>query len=193
MAGLGALILVVGPSGVGKDTLLDGAREALATTGRFFFPRRVITRPDNAGGEDHIAMSEEDFGFQETAGDFLLSWRAHNLCYGIPKAPAENARQNGQAVVVNVSRGVLDSARNRLQPVSAIAINASAGTLRTRLEARGREDADDIAARLARAAAFDVKGCDVFHVLNDGAQDAGISAMVAALEAASSLEWNPAE
>jgi len=193
MSGLGALILVVGPSGVGKDTLVDGAKAVVAPSKRFFFPARVITRPSDAGGEEHIATTETDFQARESSGDFLLSWRAHGLCYGIDKDAAEAARRHGQAVVVNVSRGVLDCARNRLQPVRIISVTASSDTIRARLEARGREDTADIEARIARASAYDVSGGDVIQVQNDRSSEDGIAHMVEALEAASSMEWKPAE
>lgn len=193
MSGLGALILVVGPSGVGKDTLVDGAKAVVAPSKRFFFPARVITRPSDAGGENHIATTEANFQARESSGDFLMSWRAHGLCYGIDKDTAEAARRHGRAVVVNVSRGVLDFARNRLQPMRIISVTASPNTIRARLKARGREDAADIEARIARASAFDVSGGDVITVLNDGSPEDGIVRMVEALETASSLEWNPAE
>ena len=42
---LGSLVLVVGPSGVGKDTLIGGAKQALENDRRFTFVRRVVTRP----------------------------------------------------------------------------------------------------------------------------------------------------
>ena len=193
MPGHGALILVVGPSGVGKDTLLEGAAGRLVGAGRFHFVRRAITRPIEAGGEDHIPMTEATFLNAEAEGEFLLSWRAHGLCYGVPKQPAEADRADGKAIVVNVSRSVIDDARNRLQPVSIVQVTASRATLAARLAARGREDAADIEARLARADAIEVAGRDVVTVHNDGDIEDGVQAMAAALEAASSAEWQPAE
>lgn len=193
MAGRGALVLCVGPSGAGKDTLLDGAAEALAETQRFHFAKRAITRPADAGGEDHIPMDEAEFLKRESEGEFLLSWRAHGLCYGIPKEPTTRLRTEGVSVIANVSRTVIDDARNRLQPASVVLVTASAETLAARLAARGRESAADVAARLGRAEAYDVSGRDVAVVSNDGSVESGVSAMVNALEAASSAEWEAAE
>ncbi len=193
MPGLGALILVVGPSGAGKDTLLAGAMERLTGTGRFQLARRVITRPADAGSENHIEMDEAAFRTAEANGEFLLSWRAHGLCYGIPRDPYAKLREDGVAVIANVSRGVIGEARARLQPVAVVSVAASPAVLAARLAARGREDAADIEARLARADALDVGGHDVSTVMNDGALDVGVAAMAAALEGASTAEWNPAE
>lgn len=193
MPGLGQLILIVGPSGAGKDTLLMRAAAQLDASGRYHFARRTITRPAGAGGEAHIPTDEAAFMRAEAEGGFLLSWRAHGLCYGLPRAPAAKLREDGMAVVANVSRTVIEEARARLQPVSVVSVTATSETLRNRLTARGRETAADIDERVARAAAIDVSGPDVTTVANDGDLGAGVAAMIAALEAASTAEWQAAE
>jgi ribose 1,5-bisphosphokinase len=175
------LILVVGPSGAGKDSLIDGARAVLGAAGdRFRFARRVVTRPALDSAEDHASVSPPDFDRIEAAGGFLLSWRAHGLAYGIA-AELQADRQDGWAVVANVSRAVVDDARARLAPVGVVVVTASDAVLAARLAARGRETADDIAARLARAPADLPTGPDVRRVVNDGALVDGIAAFVAAL------------
>ena len=138
------LILVVGPSGAGKDTLLNLARQALAEDRRFRFVRRVITRPAQAGGEDHDFVSEAAFAKR----DFALQWQAHGLSYGIPADVSEDLIR-GVAVVANVSRRVIAGAAERF-PVQVIEVTAPPEILAQRLAARGRETAADIAARLAR-------------------------------------------
>ena len=95
-------VLVVGPSGAGKDTLLDAARGALAGDPRFRFVRRVITRPADPGGEDHEPVTEADFATR----DFALQWQAHGLRYGIPADIAVDLAA-GLVVVANVSRAII--------------------------------------------------------------------------------------
>jgi ribose 1,5-bisphosphokinase len=138
------LVLVVGPSGAGKDTVLGLARQALAGDPRFRFVRRVITRPADAGGEDHEAVSEAVFANRA----FALRWQAHGLHYGIPLDVIDDLAR-GIVVVANVSRGVIAEAADRF-PVRVIEVTAPPDVLARRLAERGRETADDVAKRLAR-------------------------------------------
>ena len=168
------LVLVVGPSGAGKDTLLEGARRRLADEPRYRFVRRVITRPADAGGEAHEAVSEAEFATRE----FALQWRAHGLRYGIPAASVTREA----VVVANVSRTVIAEAAQRF-PVRVIEVTAPPEVLAARLAARGREDTADVAARLARSVVVP-PDVPVETVMNDGSPDDGIDRFVAALSRA---------
>ncbi|WP_416906921.1 MAG: phosphonate metabolism protein/1,5-bisphosphokinase (PRPP-forming) PhnN [Polymorphobacter sp.] len=174
------LILVVGPSGVGKDTLLAGARAALADDPAFVFARRDITRPPDPGGEPHNPVSAAEFAAIAARGGYLLHWQAHGLSYGLPIA-LEQARQQGRTVVANGSRATIAEARARLTPLRLVAVTAPPALLRARLAARGRETAPEIDARVARAAAHPVSGDDVIEVVNAGTVEDGVAALIAAL------------
>jgi phosphonate metabolism protein PhnN/1,5-bisphosphokinase (PRPP-forming) len=172
------LVLVVGPSGAGKDTLMDAARAELAGDARFRFVRREITRPADAGGEAHLAVGEAAFAARAEGGGYALWWRAHGLGYGIPADIADDLAA-GLVVVANVSRGVLAEAAARF-PVRVLEITAPAEVLAARLAARGRESAADIAERIRRAVALPA-GLEVVTVMNDGAVAEGVAKVVAAL------------
>ena len=121
------LVLVVGPSGAGKDTLLDAAKQALADNGRFHFVRRVVTRPQDAGGEAHEPATEVEFAQR----DFALQWEAHGLRYGIPA----DAITDGIVTVANVSRTIIFEAATRF-PVRVIEVTASQDIRTARLTSR---------------------------------------------------------
>lgn len=174
------LVLVVGPSGAGKDTLLDGARAALDGDPDFVFPRREITRPAEAGGEDHDPVDEARFAAREAAGGYALTWRAHGLAYGIPADIADDLALD-RTVVVNVSRAVLDEARARFGALRVLVVTADPEILARRLSQRGRESAADIAQRLTRAEAIPVAGDDVVVVQNDSTPQEGVARFLAAL------------
>lgn len=172
------LVAVVGPSGAGKDTLMAGARARLAGDPRFLFVQRSITRPAEAGGEDHAPTVRGAFLAARDAGAFALWWEAHGLLYGVPRT-IEAEMEAGRVAVANLSRGVLAEAASRYR-LRVLLITAPAAVLAARLAARGREQADDIAARLAREVALP-PGLDVVTVMNDGTVEQGVARILAAL------------
>lgn len=172
----GTLVLVVGPSGAGKDTLMTGARQALAGDPRYVFVRREITRPAEAGGEDHLPVSREAFAARRPS--YALAWEAHGLLYAIPGGIADDLAA-GRIVIANVSRTVIAGAARHF-PVLVLDITASPAVLAARLAARGREDPADQADRLARRVDLP-QGVASVRVVNDTTVAAGIAAVLAVL------------
>ncbi len=144
----GVLILVAGPSGSGKDTLISEARRHFHSHAQVVFCERIITRADQTG-EAHLALSRDDFTRAESEGGFFLSWDAHGLRYGVP-AEIEGALRAGKSVVVNVSRRAVAEARAKWPRTFLIHVTARPDILRARLTARGRETPQAIEERLAR-------------------------------------------
>ncbi|MBA9065918.1 MULTISPECIES: phosphonate metabolism protein/1,5-bisphosphokinase (PRPP-forming) PhnN [Methylobacterium] len=173
----GCLVLVVGPSGAGKDTLIRLARAALADDPRYVFPRRLVTRPPSAD-EDNDEIDEAAFADGCTAGRFTLSWRAHGLGYALP-AEAGRRAADGQVVICNVSRRVVAEARRTCPRVSVVEVTAPPEILAQRIAARGRPQDGDLAARLAREG--DVVAD--LTILNTGSPGDAASRLVAHLRA----------
>jgi ribose 1,5-bisphosphokinase len=148
----GRLIYLIGPSGSGKDSLLEAAREPMAARGCRIV-RRVITRSAEARGEAAQAVSVEQFKQMQAQGEFALSWFANGLHYGIPKE-IDQWLAEGHDVLINGSRGHLPQARERYPDLLVVLLSVDQAVLRQRLLARGRESADEVEERLARNIQF---------------------------------------
>jgi phosphonate metabolism protein PhnN/1,5-bisphosphokinase (PRPP-forming) len=173
------LVLVVGPSGAGKDTLINAAKTALAVDLRFVFPRRVVTRPAVAAHEDHDSMTLSQFAAEEARGAFALSWDAHGLRYGLPASLAEHLAA-GRVVVMNGSRAVVGAAREKFPGTAVVMIDAARRVRAKRLLGRGRETGAEVAARLARE--VDVPIPDAIIVDNSGDLETGKARFVDTLQ-----------
>lgn len=182
---LGGLVYVVGASGAGKDTLLSWARQRLAKTRPDLpvaFAHRYITRADIAGHENHVALSETEFDRRLAAGLFVMHWAAHGLRYGIG-VEIDAWRAAGLTVVVNGSRGHLNDAARRHPDLRPVLISVRPAMLRRRLEARGREPATEIEARLARTGSMTVRHPALAIVDNSETIDDGGARLTALIEA----------
>ncbi|HWT39010.1 MAG TPA: phosphonate metabolism protein/1,5-bisphosphokinase (PRPP-forming) PhnN [Paraburkholderia sp.] len=168
----GRLIYVVGPSGAGKDSLLHFAREHVAGT-PVVFAHRYITR-ETGHNENHIALTREEFAARSAQGLFALEWSSHELHYGIG-IEIDAWLERGCTVVVNGSRAYLARALKRYQHLEVVHIHAAPHILAQRLSARGRETAEQVAARLARQAPFALPdGAHLTHIDNSGSlEEAG--------------------
>jgi len=173
----GCFVAVVGPSGAGKDTIMDAARVALAGDTRFHFVRRIITRPQMPGTEDHDSLDETAFTKAAGEGAFALHWQAHGLSYGLPKS-LDDEIAYGTVVIANVSRRVLGDIRRLYTSRSIVVITARPDVLAERLASRGRESRKEIAARLAREVSFDDGAADVVTIDNSGNVSASTEAFL---------------
>jgi len=149
--GPGRLILVVGPSGAGKDTLLGLAGATCADDGNIVFARRVVTR-EASSFEDNVQLSVDDFCTALARGEFAMHWEAHGHRYGLPRTIDDDIRA-GRTVVVNVSRSVIDVMRHAYVNVLVVAITAPSDVLAQRLAMRARTSDGTLQDRLTRKVA----------------------------------------
>ena len=176
----GRMIVVVGPSGAGKDTLMSYAAKQLQHRTDVAFVRRVITREGDAGGEDHEAVCEADFARLAESGSFAVRWEAHGLHYGIPADTLQQIKQ-GKIVVANGSRTALSYFRSAFPEMLVINVTARPEVLAARLEARGRESRQDILRRLQRSTPALLEEYDVVTIDNSGTVEEAGAAMMETL------------
>lgn len=177
--GPGRLVLVVGPSGAGKDTLIAGAREMCQGDPGIVFPRRVVTRPASHA-EDNDTIAASDFTRAVADGAFALWWEAHGHQYGIPISIDADIR-HGRTVVCNASRTIVGTARRRYWQMAVVLVTAPTKVLRARLEARGRASDCGVAARVHRSAEIDRPDEADFVIRNTGRREVGVRRLLSAI------------
>lgn len=146
--GPGRLILVVGPSGAGKDTLLGLAKTACADDGSIVFPRRVITRQASAS-EDNEEVSAGTFEATLARDEYAMHWDAHGHRYALSRAIDVDIR-SGLTVVANVSRTIIATMRRAYASVLVVSITAPPNVLAERIAMRARGSDGKIEQRLHR-------------------------------------------
>ncbi len=170
---------MVGPSGAGKDSLIEGARATLGND-EYIFARRIITRPSGSPGEDHEGVAEAEFAERERNGEFLVTWNAHGLRYGLPHWLV-GLLETGKHVVANGSRGVIAMLAGRLPRFVVVNVTAPHEVLAQRIAARGRESGEDVLRRVAREAPPMPDGVPCVTVSNDSTLDLGVARFTDAL------------
>ena len=131
----GRLVAVVGPSGVGKDSVMAALKNAIPTMHQM---RRVVTRAKGTSGEGCEAVLADDFAAMAANGTFVVHWRACGLCYGIPLSVQDHLNA-GTDCLVNFSCRALAEASTIFPHILALNITAQPGTLAKRRFVHGHE------------------------------------------------------
>ncbi len=170
LLGHGTLVLLVGPSGSGKDSLLDFAREHFKGNDQVQFVQRCITRLKEDDTEDHQGMTVAQFQKAEREGQFVISWGAHGLYYGLPASLLEPLEKGGVAVA-NGSRKTIPVLRDQFPHLKVVNLTVQPDILAQRLASRGRESAEEIEKRLVRTQSLKNQNLfddDTVHLDNSG-------------------------
>ena len=173
----GQLVLIVGPSGSGKDTLIAWLCERLGNRQDVMFVRRTVTRKADSTLEDHATMSSAEFRQAEEQGRFAVTWHAHGLRYALPAATLDHVHRGGTAIA-NGSRNAIGDIEKAFGNVLLISLTVDPDELRRRLLDRGRESPEEIEKRLDRAEiATDVSMTG--HVIDNSGpiEDAGMNVL----------------
>ena len=170
------MILVVGPSGAGKDTLIYGARDALSRDPQIVFARRVVTRPPSQF-EDHASLNESQFDSAVAAGSFAFWWEAHGHRYGVAKSIDHDLRA-GRTVVCNTSREIVQGLRDDYANVTVVLVTAPDDVLTERLAGRQRESDSGGKSRLDRRQRFQDTLDPEIVIRNTGPAETGVRMLI---------------
>jgi len=146
----GKLVLVVGNSGSGKDSIIKGVKERYPSDLiKLYLAQRYITRPCS-DTEDNIAVTPEVFKIMSLQGEFVLEWYIYGLDYGV-HIEIDEWLKKGHPVLVNVSRSIVKKARKIYQNIIVVFIDVPFEISLKRVKERARESGVRLEERILRA------------------------------------------
>ena len=168
------LIIISGPSGVGKDTIIDALRRREREAGRDGDRHYVVTcttrlpRNGEVDGVDYHFLSRDEFLRMRAARGFLEANEVHGNWYGSPRDQVRKALMAGRDVILKID---VQGARVVKEQVSEalliFVIPPSLEELFQRLRDRATESADELELRQANAAIELARDKDYDHVVTN--------------------------
>ena len=170
----GRLIVLTGPSGVGKGTLMQ---ELLKRHPELYYSVSVTTRsprPGEINGENYYFISRSKFEQLVAQGEFLEWAEFAGNYYGTPREAVLNQVQSGQLVVLEIElAGARQIRASFPSALSIFILPPSLNELESRIRGRAQDSEEAIARRLHRAQA-EIQAADEFDVqiVNDELENA---------------------
>ena len=146
----GTVFLIVGNSGSGKDSIISGAISKYPKELKVVkVAKRYITRPPSEF-EDNYSITSDEYGVMNRQGKFALKWNIYGLEYGVP-IEIDEWLKKGHPVIINVSRMIIDEAREVYENIKVIFIEVPLEITIKRIKDRGRESGQLLQERMKRA------------------------------------------
>lgn len=164
------LVIISGPSGVGKDTIIDALRRRRHDPEYHY----VVTcttrakRPGEVNGVDYWFLDRETFAAQRSAGEFLEANDVHGNWYGTPRSQVREALAEGRDVILKIDVQGAQVVKEKIPGALLIfLIPPSLEDLFQRLLSRATETADQLELRQRNAAIELARQEDYDYVVNN--------------------------
>lgn len=160
------VIVISGPSGVGKDTVIEEMRRAHP---EYAFAVTATTRPRRPGeidGVHYIFMERDEFLAARERDEFMESAEVYGHLYGVPRDRVRRSLRSGQNVVIKVDVQGAASIR-RLAPdgIFIFLVPPSMGELTRRLKSRKTDDPEALMERIATASRELRRACEFDYIV----------------------------
>ncbi|HEY3368601.1 MAG TPA: guanylate kinase [Symbiobacteriaceae bacterium] len=182
--GTGLLVVVTGPSAVGKGTI---CRQLLKEAPDLRFSVSCTTRkarPGEIDGVEYFFISEEEFRRRIDRGEMLEWAEVYGNLYGTPRKNVEETTALGQNIILDIDMvGAANVRKEYEDAVSVFVIPPSMKALEKRIQGRGTETAEAVARRLQEAPRWIEKGLDYHYVIVNDDLDTAVAQLRAVVVA----------
>ncbi|WP_432799881.1 guanylate kinase [Poriferisphaera sp. WC338] len=164
--GRGVLLIISGPSGVGKTTITHHVEKELGASFSVSMTTREKTHAD-VEGRDYYFIGESAFLKAKEAGELLECAEVFGNWYGTPREPVEKMLNEGKAVILEIDvEGAAQVKENMADAFAVFVLPPSEEELLRRLKSRQRESEDVIMRRFAKSKAeiARAKECGIYDV-----------------------------
>jgi guanylate kinase len=168
------LVIISGPSGVGKDTIIEALRRRAADDGRGDDRYYVVTcttrapRNGEVDGVNYNFMTRHEFLEKRAARGFLEANEVHGNWYGSPRDPVRDALVAGRDVILKIDvQGAQVVKEQVTEALLIFIIPPTLETLFDRLRARATESADELEKRQADATIELARQKDYDHIVTN--------------------------
>lgn len=149
----GRVVILSGPSGVGKDTVIDAWRRVNPAVKRVIAYTTRAPRPGETNGVDYHFVSVDRFMEHAAAGDFLEYKEVHGNHYATPLRDLEQMIADGKIAILKIDvQGALTAMELLPDALSVFLLPPDADELARRIRERGTDGHDAISKRLENAA-----------------------------------------